>query len=274
MEVIKISERELRDIIRESVYRILDEVRGALDERMRGLAETIWNRIEGGETDFVIDTRTIDKCQDYFKATKPIEVKTCKERGVDYKTTLKASIIPFDDKYVLEINLYYVGISLEPIPIIMHEFVHMVNIERYKLKQVMETADANANLYLYYFRDTECNARVGEFSEYLTGKLQKNEAINSDLYCEEYEAIHRLKEMYNLLNIINITDSYTYPNCIIAIASEKGRLPTSINQLIGEFDQIKGKILREGWKIFNRYSEKIQKILRYALGKFNNKGTN
>ena len=80
--------------------------------------------------------------------------------------------------------------------------------------------------------------------------------------------------MYNLLNIINITDSYTYPNCIIAIASEKGRLPTSINQLIGEFDQIKGKILREGWKIFNRYSEKIQKILRYALGKFNNKGTN
>ena len=48
MEAIKIHERELRDIIRESVYRILDEVRGALDERMRGLAETIWNRIEGG----------------------------------------------------------------------------------------------------------------------------------------------------------------------------------------------------------------------------------
>ena len=36
MEAIKIHERELRDIIRESVYRILDEVRGALDERIGG----------------------------------------------------------------------------------------------------------------------------------------------------------------------------------------------------------------------------------------------
>lgn len=33
MEAIKIHERELRDIIRESVYRILDEVRGALVAR-------------------------------------------------------------------------------------------------------------------------------------------------------------------------------------------------------------------------------------------------
>lgn len=109
MKTIKISECELREIIRESVYRILDEVRGALDERMRGLAETIWNRIEGGETDFVIGTQTIDKCQDYFKATKLIEVKTFRQEKVKIGDHGKSELHSYEEKYVLYINLSYVG---------------------------------------------------------------------------------------------------------------------------------------------------------------------
>ena len=141
MEAIKIHERELRDIIRESVYRILDEVRGALDERMRGLAETIWNRIKKGETEFVIDTQTIDKCQDYFKATKPIEVKTFSQEETKIGGYGKSELQSYEGKYILLINLSYVGISLPPIPIIMHELTHMVNVEKYKLKDVYAVND-------------------------------------------------------------------------------------------------------------------------------------
>lgn len=270
----QLSMAELRTVIRESVCRILDETRGALDIRMRGLAELIWSRIEKGETDFVIDTQTIDGCQDYFRATKPIEVKTYNEKGTDYKTTLKASITPLDNKYVLVINLHYAGTVLQPIPLIMHEFVHMVNLEKYNIKQIIETADANANLYLYYFRDTECNARVGEFSEYVSGKIQRGETINPNINCEEYEKIHRLNEMYNLLFIISITNWYTYPNCVIALMAEKGRIPTESKQMVNQFVQIKGSILREGGKIFRRYSEKLMRILKYALANTNNKETN
>lgn len=230
MKTIKIYECELREIIRESVYRILDEVRGALDERMRGLAETIWNRIEGGETDFVIDAQTIDKCQDYFKATKPIEVKTFSQKETEIGNTAKSEIKIEPNKYVLYINLFYAGVSLEPIPMIMHELTHMVNVEKYRPKNAYAVNEEFINEYYYYFRDTECNARVCEFSYYLDGQIKQGKSVNPDVNCGEYSEIHKLDKMLGIIRAIWVTDLYTNPNYVIAIGRLENMFPSDRNE--------------------------------------------
>lgn len=265
MEAIKIHERELRDIIRESVCRILDEVRGALDERMRGLAETIWNRIEGGETDFVIDTQTIDKCQDYFKATKPIEVKTFSQEETKIGGYGKSELQSYEGKYILLINLSYVGISLPPIPIIMHELTHMVNAEKYKFKDAFSVGDSIIDGYYYYFRDTECNARVCEFSYYLEGKIKKGEPINTDINCGEYSEIHKLGIMRNILDTIMLTEITTNPNYVIYIGRLENMLPPDVNEWYRLFGKVKKRIYYRLWRIYQRYFLKINKVLRYAV---------
>lgn len=267
METIKIHERELRDIIRESVYRILDEVRGALDERMRGLAETIWNRIKKGETEFVIDTQTIDKCQDYFKATKPIEVKTFRQEETQIGDIAKSEIKVEKDRYILYVNLSYVGISLEPIPTIMHELTHMVNVEKYKLKDVYAVNDEFINEYYYYFRDTECNARVCEFSYYLDEKIKKGEAINPDVNCGEYSEIHKLDKMFDIIRAIWLTDLYTTPNYVITIGRLENMLPSDRNEWSRLFWRVKKAIYYRLCRIYQRYSRKIQKVLGCAIEK-------
>ena len=267
MKTIKINERELRKIIRESVYRILDEVRGALDERMRGLAETIWNRIEGGETDFVIDTQTIDKCQDYFKATKPIEVKTFNQKETEIGNTAKSEIKIEPNKYILYINLFYVGVSLEPIPMVMHELTHMVNVEKYKPKNAYAVNEEFINEYYYYFRDTECNARVCEFSYYLDEQIKQGKAISPDVNCKEYSEIHKLDKMLGITRTIWVTDLYTNPNYVIAIGRLVNMLPSDRNEWTRLFLKVKKKIYYRLCSIYKRYFQKITKVLRYAIEK-------
>lgn len=272
-----ITETEVKEMIKESALQVLsflNETRGALDSRMKTLAEMIWSRVEKGETNFVIDARIINQYQDYFYATKPIVIKVINEDNAELGGHGKAEIMKYDDSYELTINLAYVGAALRPIPTIMHELTHMVNLEKYELKDVSLTEDNFINEYLYYFRDTECNARVCEFSYYIEDKIEKNEPLDSNLYCQEYTSIHKLDKMYNILATIYNTDIYTKPNCVLKIGKLENMLPSDYKKWVYIFDSVKNKVYRKLYNTFMRYFKKIEKILKYAIETENKKKTN
>ena len=269
-----ITETEVKEMIKESVLQVLsflNETRGALDSRMKTLAEMIWSRVEKGETNFVIDIQTINQYQDYFDATKPIVIKVINEENAELGGHGKSEIMKYDNRYEITINLAYVGVTLRPIPTIMHELTHMVNLEKYNLKKFCVSNDQFINEYLYYFRDTECNARVCEFSYYIEEKLEKNEPLDSNLYCQEYTSIHKLDKMYNILWMIYVTDKNTNPNYALLVGDIENMIPADQKKWDENFEIIKKNVYNRLYRVFMRYVKKLEKILKYAIEAESNK---
>lgn len=267
--IVYITETDIKKMIKESVLQFLsflNETRGALDSRMKTLAEMIWDRIEKGETNFVIDTQTINHCQDYFDATKPIVVDVFNQESLKLGDRGKAELTPYEDHYILSINLSYVGKTLLPIPTIMHELTHLVNWERYTIKQFYNVDDPFIKEYYYYFRDTECNARVCEFSYYLDEKIKRGEQLDSNIYCQEYTSIHKLDKMFEIIQRIFYTEIGTRPNYVVQIGRLENFLPNDPNKCLMLFNSAKQKIYNKLRKIMVRYFKKIEKTLKYAIG--------
>lgn len=143
----------------------------------------------------------------------------------------------------------------------------MVNAEKYAFKDAFNVGDAFIDEYYYYFRDTECNARVCEFSYYLDGQIKQGKPISPDANCEEYSEIHKLDRMLGIIRTIWVTDLYTNPNYVITIGRLENMLPSDRNEWTRLFLKVKKKIYYRLCGIYKRYSQKINKVLKYAIEK-------
>lgn len=268
MKKIIINEQILRQIISECVKRCIDEARGAIDARMGKLAELIWETVQETikkeEDKFIIDAETINQYQNYFKATKPIEVVIFYNEDKYSDEYSEAALNNNQDKYVLKINTFVIGNEIEPIPAIMHELTHLVNYEKYNVKGLYLTTNQWLNDWYYLYRDTEMNARISEFSYYLKSKKDKNEPINKSIFSDEYEKILFLKLMERLLIEIQYDKFWDIEDSMIYILYRTNQLvPISNKVALTEknFQKIAIKIYSWFKKKYDIFYKKACKVL-------------
>lgn len=182
---------------------VLNEARGVPDASMKELAYYIWDRItEDGDRNFFLSIDDLDEYVHYYKVYKPLMVVTISNENSSSLAQFDKSQNMAYDK--LTVNMAMVDSKGSPVSTIMHELTHMLNrnvpgnrIQGGISVQNYGRAYELANHCFYLFSDTECNARVAEFSMF----LQENPQIN-DLHCRECEKVTGLKSMKILMNMI------------------------------------------------------------------------
>lgn len=253
---IYLTEEQVKGIIKTCVMLLLNESMGMIDKNLETLANDIVARVKSGENNFLIEPEIINQYQSYFNASKPIEVEVN-----NYKKGL-ASINMQGNKYVLYINPKTINMS-DVVAVIMHEFTHMINLERYNVKDIYVTDNANINKLNYLFRDTERQARLSEFGYYLQYQLNNNIEIKRDIRTTEYESILLLDDMYELLECINNSKDLIINQELVMKLNNAGEMLPTKNIDASNYEVVKQSIY--GWysKNYNKFKRKAEKLLGY-----------
>ena len=197
-----LNENEIANMVKECVGRIL-EVHGAIDDRIKGLAESIIKRLRAGEKNFTIPKEELMKYYPYRNCPESLNVVSeFLRKGVSasYSPTIHTlRVAPrsmmFNDKYLLEI--------------IMHELTHFVNGNEatkpvgHFCKSMETDKEQLIDEILYLFDKSEISARVTQFKQSLS-----NQWLNRNT-----EDTTRLKRMLQLINEVEEEDYYEYVEC-------------------------------------------------------------
>jgi len=251
-----LTEEQVKGIIKTCVILLLNESMGMIDKKLETLANDIVIRVKNGENNFLIEPKTINQYQSYFVASKPIEVEVN-----SYKKGL-ASINRQGDKYVLYINPKTINMG-DAAAVIIHEFTHMINFERYNVKDILVTDNVNINKLNYLFRDTERQARLSEFGYYLQYQLNNDIEIKRDIRTTEYESILLLDDMYELLECINNSKDLIINQELVMKLNDAGEMLPTKNIEASNYEAVKQSIY--GWylKNYNKFKRKAEKLLGY-----------
>lgn len=181
-------------MVSESVKEILSEIRGAIDDKIKNIAEIIIKRLKNGEKKFLLTKNEIKQFYPYKNCPNFLNVSVEPIRSgipssYNYKTNtlrISPSISMFDDMYIVEI--------------LMHELTHFVNCFEKKNVyggNVITTAETEKERtlqeILYLFNYSEMQARATQYKW----------ALKNSWKGRDYEEVTRIERMNYLINEIN-----------------------------------------------------------------------
>lgn len=153
----------------------------------------------------------------------------------------------------------------------MHELTHIINAKLSpNIGMNPKVINKDVQMMLYLFQDTERQARLTEFSTYLS-ELPK-ESLSKNIY--DYNNILWLTEMKNYINT-QILYAMPYSNSLAAlyfanqrVKERKGYIKNARNSA-KDFDFFKqqNKLYHQYNKIFKEYINKATNILAYYIQK-------
>ena len=199
----KLSQEDIRYMVSECINRILCEYHGAIDDRLKSIAEIIISHLRKGYLNFTLLKNDFEQYYPYKHCPECLNIcvqKMGENKFAAYSpstNTLKitTSFIFFDDDYLIEI--------------MMHELTHWVNTcESNKINNGRYAVTPNNEKekllkeILYLFDSSEIQARTSQLKWYLNKKT-----IRSGI-----ENVTHLKRMEFLINEIEKETYFEYEN--------------------------------------------------------------
>ena len=190
-----LSQEHLKNIISESISKILLEKMHILNEKLFPLAEYIYNLIdikikkEVYNFSYKISNKTILKYYPYNNSSDLFIVvgDNLTDGNMEYK----------DKHIIVNYNYFYNYDKNTTISFIIHELTHFINDNEGGIKNILISSSTDMvyillRKLLYYLRDTECNARCSQFGYFLTKEKNIKDLTH-------YENITKLKQIAKLL---------------------------------------------------------------------------
>lgn len=276
-----ITESKLKQIIGEAAIKVLESLGAITEQGLYQLALAILdkayhkndddiNNDNNDENEFYITAKELNNAQNYCEFTTPLIVRTYSDsstnlgcsQGIDRETG-------FD---LININLAKIGdTKSSPAALIMHELTHVINSRKSSnIGMNPRAADKSIERMLYLFQDTERQARLTEFSTYLSE--QPKESLSKNIY--DYDNILWLTEMKNYIKS-KILYAMPFSNSVAAlyfanqkVKERKGYIKNARNSA-KDFDFFKhqNKLYHQYNKIFKEYINKATNILAYYVQK-------
>jgi hypothetical protein len=251
------------------------EARGALDDRLKGLAWLILKRIESGEDEFTLDQKDIARYYPYEHvpeflnvAVKNLESYITKQLG---SYSLATNTITLDDARVLFMRRGYKGYKSKLFEILMHELTHFVNHYESQYNEKLDSIPKpmvmkgtifsnKVRAILYLFSKTEMNARATEFKVC----YKKGNKLS------DYEGITKLSYMRELIDDVknDTQPSDDQPLSIVELLLQArgyrkmqidGR-ERMLNPSPEDFEKAKEAIVKKLTKAYNDFHQKLSKI--------------
>lgn len=191
--VYKITFNNIKELVSESVKRILSERMNVVDEKMFLLAEDIYNKIlkEFNKNNYTIEIKLSKTfIKKYYPYNNPQDLTILAEFDNSNGTMeyLKNKTI------LINLSKIFNNDKNTIIGDIVHELTHYVNDCEGNINDVYKTDKVTLDELLYLLRDTECNARCSCF-----GYLLFKENNKKDI--EKYEEITKLNKINKLLTL-------------------------------------------------------------------------
>lgn len=283
-----ITESKLKQIIGKTAIKVLESLGAITEQGLYQLALTILdkashknddeinygnddiNNDNNDENEFYITAKELNAAQNYCEFTTPLIIRTyydpysnwtCKQT-IDEKTGLDA----------IKINKALINKThSSPTATIMHELTHIINAKMSpNIGMNPKVMDQDIQMMLYLFQDTERQARLTEFSTYLS-ELPK-ESLSKNIY--DYNNILWLTEMKDYINS-QILYAMPFSNSLVGLyyanqntKEMKGYIKNARNSA-KDFDFFKqqNKLYHQYNKIFKEYINKATNILAYYIQK-------
>ena len=275
---------DIKKIINECIARIM-EARGALDDKMRGLAELIVGRVKSGENEF---TLTRDELALYYPYKNVpdflgVLVKNLYREytGVKALYARLSNRIEIDSGLVELMRYFDKGYKAEYEPyiteIVMHELTHFVNhfesgdnerLDSIPRPMKFDRTEPSklVKRILYLFDKTEMNARATEFKWELKRRRVRRPESNLD----RYDDITHLSGMRKLINAVqnDTQPSDNQPLSVVELLLQsRGHRKMQIdgrermlNPSQEDFEKAKEAIVKKLTKAYNDFYQKLSKI--------------
>ena len=278
---------DIKKIINECITRIM-EARGALDDKLRGLAELIVSRVKSGKDEFVLSEKEL--AQYYPYKNIPASLNVLVEDMYSQYTGNKASYsrltntITLDSTYVLFLSSGRYTKEYEPIltEIVMHELTHLVNhyesgdnerLDSIPRPMKFERTEPSKVVkgILYLFDKGEMNARATEFKWEL-----KRRRVRKESNLGRYDSVTHLSSMRKMIDAVknDIQPSDDQPLSIVELLLQsRGHRKMQIdgkermlNPSPEDFEKAKEAIVKKLTKAYNNFYQKLCKIYYDEVG--------
>jgi len=278
---------DIKKIINECITRIM-EARGALDDKLRGLAELIVSRVKSGEDEFVLSENEL--AQYYPYKNIPASLNVLVEDMYSQYTGNKASYsrltntITLDSTYVLFLRSgrYTKEYELILTEIVMHELTHLVNhyesgdnerLDSIPRPMKFERTEPSKVVkgILYLFDKGEMNARATEFKWEL-----KRRRVRKESNLGKYDSVTHLSSMRKMIDAVknDIQPSDGQPLSIVELLLQsRGHRKMQIdgkermlNPSPEDFEKAKEAIVKKLTKAYNEFYQKLCKIYYDEVG--------
>ena len=273
---------DIRKIVNECITRIM-ETRGALDDKLRGLAELIVSRVKSGENEFTLNRNELEEYYPYKRVPESLNVlvKDLYSQYTGHKAAYSrtTNTITMDETYVIMLRSRRYAEEYEPIitEIVMHELTHFVNHIESGDNERLDSIPRPMNFertepskvvkrILYLFDKSEMNARATEFKWELKRKRPRQGERNMG----KYDSITRLSSMSKLIDAVqnDVQPSDNQPLSIVELLLQsRGHRKMQIdgrermlNPSPQDFENAKMAIVKKLTKAYNDFYQKLSKI--------------
>ena len=283
----RLTGNDIKKIVNECVARVL-EARGALDDKLRGLAELIVGRVKSGEDEFVLSEKEL--AQYYPYKNIPASLNVLVEDMYSQYTGHKASYsrltntITLDSTYVAFLRSGRYTKEYEPIltEIVMHELTHLVNHYESGDNERIDSIPRPMNFertapskivkrILYLFDKGEMNARATEFKWELKLKMARRESSLA-----RYDSVTHLSSMRKMIDAVknDTQPSDDQPLSIVELLLQsRGHRKMQIdgkermlNPSPEDFEKAKEAIVKKLTRAYNEFYQKLCKIYYDEVG--------
>ena len=281
-----LTERDIKQPVNECVLRVL-EARGALDDRMKGLAWLIIRRLASGEKKFVITRNELKKYYPYQHMPASLNVSvenlSFQYTGKKGAYSIETHTVKIDEHYIyfLRDRRYANRTKHELFDVLMHELTHFANtceaqedVDKMPrpMKMSSDGPSRAAKRILYLFDKGEMNARATEFKweihgSYKIGKLSS------------YENITHLSSMRSLIEDVknDVQPSDGQPLSVVEVLLQsRGHRKMQIhgderylNPSESDFEKAKMAIVKKLTRAYNEFYQKLSKIYYDEINKNN-----
>lgn len=222
METVLLDKRDIREMVLESVKKVLAEKRGVVDEGIKQLcsyisnwaAESFKNHQSNDFTDkFIIPAEEVDKYNKYFKSSLPLTIViggTSEDKfGGEYEKGTNTITI---SNQLWDYNTWEFLNKTTIREVLSHELTHMVNLNMFANKTVAhinqtELCGVNiSNDIRYLFSNTEMTARINGFAQFLEIAKPLKIIRKSGIAFDEVTRVKKMEEYINLLKSLRYED--------------------------------------------------------------------
>lgn len=272
-----LTEQDIKRLVNECVLRVL-EARGALDDKMKGLAWLIIRRLESGEMEFVITKKELAKYYPYQHMPDSLNVAAVdlyrQYTGKKAAYSIETNTVKIDITYTYFLtDPRYAGRTKhELFEVLMHELTHFVNHSESQedvdklprpMKMSADEPSKTAKRILYLFDNGEMNARATEFKWEIHGSYKLGKLSN-------YDSITRLSSMRELIDTVknDTQPSDDQPLSVVEVLLQsRGHRKMQIhgnerylNPSESDFEKAKMAIVKKLTRAYNEFYQKLSKI--------------
>ena len=278
----RLTKDDIKKMVNECVTQII-EARGALDDKLRGLAELIVGRVKSGEDEFTLTGEEVAQYYPYKNAPTSLNVRV--EEMYSQYTGNKAvysrltNTIAIDRTYAVFLRSGRYTEEYESIltEIVMHELTHLVNhyesgdnerIDSIPRPMKFERTEPSkiAKRILYLFDKGEMNARATEFK----WELKRNGVGRGERSLAGYDSVTRLSSMRKLIDAVqnDTQPSDDQPLSVVELLLQsRGHRKMQIdgrermlNPSPEDFEKAKKAIVKKLTRAYNEFYQKLSKI--------------